>query len=87
MTDKQTFDAIYENGVFRPVEGVPLVDGMRVGLTLGPSEGPLTPEQIEAELRLLDKMNEGLTEEEIEDIHKHILGPERIAAQKAREVR
>jgi len=80
MTDKTTFDAVYENGVFRPLEPLPLVDGLRVGLTMGPPEGPLTPEQVEAEFRLLDKMNEGLTEEEIEEIHQLILGPQRLAA-------
>ena len=63
MTSK-TFDAIYENGVFRPVEPLPLVNGLRVGLMLMPPAGPLNEENMQAMMQLGQKCCEGLTEEE-----------------------
>ncbi len=63
MTSK-IFDAIYENGVFRPVEPLPLVNGLRVGLSLSPPTGPLSDTNVEAVMRLGQKCFEGLTEEE-----------------------
>jgi len=69
----KTFDAVYENGVFKPLEPVHLVDGVRVGLTLSPPSGPLTEEQIEAALRHTQKIFDGLTEQEIEELESMIL--------------
>jgi predicted DNA-binding antitoxin AbrB/MazE fold protein len=80
---KQSFDAVYENGVFRPVEPLPLVNGLRVSLTIGPPAGPLTPEQIEADLKLGHMCFEGMTEAEQDELEAAILGPQRMAQKKA----
>jgi predicted DNA-binding antitoxin AbrB/MazE fold protein len=63
ITNK-TFDAIYENGVFRPVEPLPLVNGLRVGLSLSPPNGPLSDANVEAMMRLGAKCFEELSEKE-----------------------
>ncbi len=68
----ESFDAVYEGGVFRPLEPVDLVDGLRVRITLSPATGPHTPEQIDAALRLGHRVYEGLTDEEIAEIEADI---------------
>ncbi|MBL8796029.1 MAG: antitoxin family protein [Planctomycetia bacterium] len=62
----QTIDAVYENGVLRPVEPLPLVDGVRVGLILTAPTGPLTDENVAAMMRLGQKCSDGLTEAQLE---------------------
>ena len=70
----KTFDAIYENGVFRPLEPLPLVDGLRVGLTISPPVGPLTEKDAQAMFRLGGQVYEGFTDEELADLEADILG-------------
>jgi predicted DNA-binding antitoxin AbrB/MazE fold protein len=69
-----SFDAVYENGVFRPLEPVHLVDGVRLHLTLSPPVGRLTEEQVQAMLRQGQKVFEGFTDEEMAEIEAHIRG-------------
>lgn len=59
-----TYEAIYENGVFRPLAGTPdIPEGQRVRLTIEPR----TPEDI---LALARKVYEGLSEDEINEIER-----------------
>jgi predicted DNA-binding antitoxin AbrB/MazE fold protein len=69
-TMADSFDAVYENGVFRPLEPVDLVDGLRVHITLSHAVGPLTEDQVQAMLRLGERVYEGLSEEEIAEIEE-----------------
>ncbi len=68
----KSFDAVYENGVFTPLEPISLVDGLRVHLTISPPAGPLSKDQIQAMLRLGQSVLEGLTEEEVAEIEADI---------------
>ncbi len=63
----ESFDAVYENGVLRPLGPVHFVDGLSVHLTVSPPAGPLTKEQVQALLRLGQKVYEGLPDEENKD--------------------
>ncbi len=74
----QSFDAIYEDGVLRPLEPLNLVDGLRVRVTLSPPTGPLTEEQVQASLRLGQKTYEGLSDEEIDALEAEILSGRRL---------
>jgi predicted DNA-binding antitoxin AbrB/MazE fold protein len=69
-----SFEAVYENGVFRPLQPLPLTDGLRVSLTLGPPSGPLTAEQVQAVIRMGQAVFEGFTPEETKDLEADILG-------------
>lgn len=62
---KHTLDAIYENGVFRPVgrDAVPIADGQQVRLTVDDEGEP------EA-LRLAMNVYEGLSDTEIEEVEQ-----------------
>jgi predicted DNA-binding antitoxin AbrB/MazE fold protein len=68
------FEAVYENGVFRPLEPLPLTDGLKVSLTLGPAKTPLTPEQAQALMRLGHAIFEGFSDEELSELEADILG-------------
>jgi predicted DNA-binding antitoxin AbrB/MazE fold protein len=61
----QTIGAVYERGVFRPLEPVELPEGERVELAISPAGGYLTPAEMEA---LAGRVYEGLSEEEIDEI-------------------
>ncbi len=62
-----TCEAVYENGVFRPLAAPPNVaEGQRVRLTVEPG-----PQQ--DVLELAAKVYEGLSEEQIDEIEKIIL--------------
>jgi len=77
-----SFDAVYENGVFKPLEPVDLVNGLRVHITLSAPEGPLTKEQIQGMLRLGQRAYEGLTEENIQEIEASFERPHGAATPK-----
>ena len=62
---KQTIDAIYENGTFRPVQtdAVHIPEGQRVRVTISDVEEP------EA-LRLAAQVYDGLSNQEIDEIEQ-----------------
>jgi predicted DNA-binding antitoxin AbrB/MazE fold protein len=66
---KQTFDAVFENGVFRPLAplDVPISEGQQVRLVM---EAPESPEEI---LELAMHIYDNLSEEQIEEIEQIIL--------------
>jgi predicted DNA-binding antitoxin AbrB/MazE fold protein len=63
---KQTIDAVYEDGVFKPLKRLEIPDGQKVRLEI---EAPAlaSPEDI---LDLATGIYDGLTEEEIDEIEK-----------------
>lgn len=61
----QTIEAIYENGVFRPLQPVELPEGTMVSVEATPA-----PEEFEEQLRQ-KLLAEGLTSEEIEKIFEN----------------
>ncbi len=69
-----TVEAVYENGVFKPVRSVDLAEGQRVRVLLPVSPvGPVTPERAEEILRQTQALYEGLTEEEIAAVEGIVL--------------
>jgi predicted DNA-binding antitoxin AbrB/MazE fold protein len=65
----RTVEAVYENGVFRPLQPVELAEGQRVQVTLPlPPAGPISPEKARELLREAQQVYEGLTDEEIAEI-------------------
>lgn len=66
---KQTFEAVFENGVFRPLTSfkVPIPEGQQVWLVM---EAPESPQEI---LELAAQVYEGLSERQIDEIEQIIL--------------
>ena len=64
---KQTINAIYEKGVFRPMENLAISDGKQVRLTVETSSEPTDL------LELAAQVYQGLSEEEIDEIEKIVL--------------
>ena len=62
----QTLKAIYENGVFRPLEKPELTEGQSVQLTVATTT-PFSPEEM---LQLAAEVYEGLSETDIEEIEE-----------------
>jgi predicted DNA-binding antitoxin AbrB/MazE fold protein len=63
----RTITAVYENGVFRPLQPVDLAEGQRVQVEM-PSPaagGPISAEEAEQIMRRLERVGEGLSDEEI----------------------
>ena len=58
---KQTLQAIYENGVFRPLASPKVKEGAHVLLTVEPSEAASREDLID----LAGRVYEGLTDEEV----------------------
>ncbi|WGV26755.1 antitoxin family protein [Halotia branconii] len=61
----QTLRAIYENGVFRPLEKLELVEGQSVQLII--DTNPVTPKEM---LQLAVEVYEGLSETDIDEIEE-----------------
>ncbi len=63
---KETLDAIYKNGVFRPLKPPTMLDGLKVRLVVE------TPPESSTEdlLGLAAKVYDGLSDEQIEEIEK-----------------
>jgi predicted DNA-binding antitoxin AbrB/MazE fold protein len=59
-------EAVYEGGVFRPLDEVELADGQRVSLSVEPLA--LSPAEAQAELREWQEVYVGLTEQDIEEV-------------------
>ncbi len=77
---KHAIDAIYENGLFRPLrrEGIPLAEGQRVRITVD--------DQCEPEaLRLALSVYEGLSDKEIDEIEEIALDRGSFFAPRSRE--
>lgn len=62
----QTIEAVYEQGVFKPLQPVKLTEGQKVALSLEPMA--MTREEAEAQLREWQKVYEGLSEEDIVEV-------------------
>ena len=61
-----TVEAVFERGVFKPLEPVELPEGQSVTLSFVPHK--LTREEAEAEVAEMGKVYEGLTDEEIAEV-------------------
>ncbi len=63
---KQTVDAVFENGVFRPLtpRDIPIVEGQQVRLTVETLESPAEV------LELATQVYDGLTEQQIDEIEQ-----------------
>lgn len=63
MMNIQTFDAVFENGVFRPVAApAEIVEGQRVRLIMEPADGNV--------MDLASQVYQGLTDEQVDDIEQ-----------------
>jgi predicted DNA-binding antitoxin AbrB/MazE fold protein len=66
----RTIEAVYEQGVFKPLQPVVLEEGQYVAIYL-PAEGksgPATPEAVEEIMRIARQVYEGLSDEDIDEI-------------------
>jgi predicted DNA-binding antitoxin AbrB/MazE fold protein len=70
---KQTLDAIYENGVFRPLTSPEIPDGQPVKLIVQIAY-EVTPDDM---LQLAARVYEGLPVEDIDEIENIALGKDR----------
>ena len=66
---KQTLDAVYEKGVFRPLQSPELSEGQRVRLEVETPPG----ETVEDILELAANVYEGLSDEQIDEIERVVL--------------
>jgi predicted DNA-binding antitoxin AbrB/MazE fold protein len=66
----RTIEAVYENGVFKPLAAVALPDGFRVHIYLPvePNAAPKTPEEVAELIRLAHSVFEGLSDDEYAEI-------------------
>src|SRR5207248_2821267 len=64
-TMTQTIEAVYEQGVFKPLERVKLKDGEKVKLSIEQKQQKLATDEM---LRLAQKVYEGLSEQDIAEI-------------------
>lgn len=60
----QTIEAVYENGVFKPVQPVKLQEGQRVQVYIPWGPGDLTPEQALEQMREVQKAFADWTDED-----------------------
>jgi predicted DNA-binding antitoxin AbrB/MazE fold protein len=63
---KQTLEAIYENGVFRPLKSLKLAEGQQVQLIVE-TNSELSPEEM---LKLAAQVYEGLSLEQVNEIEQ-----------------
>jgi predicted DNA-binding antitoxin AbrB/MazE fold protein len=63
---KTTIDAVFQDGVFKPCQDLPLADGTRVRLTAETAE-PSTPEDI---LALAARVYDGLSPADVDEIEE-----------------
>jgi predicted DNA-binding antitoxin AbrB/MazE fold protein len=67
-TMARTIEAVYENGVFKPLQPVELEEGQRVQVWLPTEPVKMTPEQVDEMTRELHESFAELTDEEWEEI-------------------
>jgi len=63
---KETIDAIYENGVFRPLKRPNVLDGIKVRLEIE----KLSESNVEGMLELAAQVYNGLSNEQIDEIEQ-----------------
>ncbi len=63
---KETIDAIYENGVFRPIKRPNVLDGLKVRLEIE----KLSESNVEDMLELAAQVYNGLSNEQIDEIEQ-----------------
>lgn len=63
---KETIDAIYENGVFRPIKRPNILDGLKVRLEIE----KLSESNVEDMLELAAQVYNGLSNEQIDEIEQ-----------------
>ena len=83
----RTIDAVYEEGVFKPLVPVECPEGQKVQVYL-PYEGkggPLTPEEVAKMMRRDQEVFAGLSDEEWAALEADILGPDRLAARREKD--
>ena len=61
-------EAVYEKGVFRPLEPVALEEGQRVALSVKPQA--LSPAEADAKLRAWQEVYAGLSAEDVEEVER-----------------
>ncbi|MCA9155157.1 MAG: antitoxin family protein [Planctomycetales bacterium] len=68
---KQIIEAVYENGMFRPLMAVPesISDGQQVRLEIEATNRP-SPNNLPDVLNLAGQVYDGLTNEDIDDIER-----------------
>jgi predicted DNA-binding antitoxin AbrB/MazE fold protein len=66
----KTIEAVYENGVFRPVEPIKLEEGQRVQVYIPWVPDQVTAEEVEQSIRELQEAFSDMTDEEWEDLSK-----------------
>jgi len=66
----RTIEAVYENGVFRPVEPIKLEEGQRVQVYVPWVPDGRTPEEAMESLREVQEAFSDLTDEDWEEISK-----------------
>jgi predicted DNA-binding antitoxin AbrB/MazE fold protein len=79
MPKTQTIEAIYEQGVFRPLQPInDLAEHERVTLAVTPVLAKFSDEEVEAMLELAFKTYEGLSEAQIQAIEAARLDQEHL---------
>jgi predicted DNA-binding antitoxin AbrB/MazE fold protein len=61
-----TIEAVYEHGIFKPLEPVELQEGQRVTLSVEPLA--LTAAEAEAQLRAWQQVYDGLSEHDVREV-------------------
>jgi predicted DNA-binding antitoxin AbrB/MazE fold protein len=69
----RTIEAVYEDGVFKPLEPVKLENGQKVQVHLPCPTGPILDEEAQTLLRQTQQLYDGLTEKEIEQLETIVL--------------
>jgi predicted DNA-binding antitoxin AbrB/MazE fold protein len=69
----KTIEAVYENGVFKPLEPVTLPEGQRVQVTLPFLPTPVSQEEAQALLQQTEQLFAGLSEKEIAEVEAIML--------------
>jgi predicted DNA-binding antitoxin AbrB/MazE fold protein len=62
----RSVEAVCQDGVCKPAKSMPLAEGRRTALSVGPPA--LTPEEVEAQLREWHKVYEGLSEADVAEV-------------------
>ncbi len=70
----RTIEAVYENGVFRPVEPIKLEEGQRVQVYFPWVPDDRTLEERLKDLEVIEKESDDISDEEWAEIRKAILG-------------
>ncbi len=75
----RTIKVVYENGVFRPLEPIKLEEGQQLDLYIPHEPGRPSNEEYEKALQGLHAEFAKMSEEELAEWDRDVLGPERLA--------